>query len=93
LVIRHSKRNLNEPNLDPNDRTRQKKLNSLLIQKKLPKIGFDDSLIEFVLEQLSTMDSNNFQSNCGVGEREGRVFSSLVARRHYSLSHGIGRSG
>ena len=39
------------------------------------------------------MDSNNFPGNCGVGEREGRLYSSLVARRHYSLGHGIGRSG
>ena len=30
---------------------------------------------------------------CGVGEREGRVYSSLVASRHFGLSHGIGRSG
>eukprot|EP00934_Nitzschia_sp_Nitz4_P003851 Nitzschia sp. Nitz4//scaffold75_size92586//9470//11073//NITZ4_004839-RA/size92586-augustus-gene-0.75-mRNA-1//1//CDS//3329557657//3841//frame0 len=30
---------------------------------------------------------------CGVGEREGRVYSSLVAHRHYGFSHGIGRSG
>lgn len=30
---------------------------------------------------------------CGVGEREGRVYSSLVANRHYGMSHGIGRSG
>lgn len=29
------------------------------------------------------MDSNNFLGNCGVGEREGRVASSLVARRNY----------
>uniref|UniRef100_A0A673KYQ0 O-phosphoseryl-tRNA(Sec) selenium transferase n=1 Tax=Sinocyclocheilus rhinocerous TaxID=307959 RepID=A0A673KYQ0_9TELE len=39
------------------------------------------------------MDSNNFLGNCGVGEREGRVASGLVARRHYRLIHGIGRSG
>lgn len=30
---------------------------------------------------------------CGVGEREGRVYSSLVANRHFGLSHGMGRSG
>ncbi|KAL7568547.1 hypothetical protein ACA910_002659 [Epithemia clementina (nom. ined.)] len=30
---------------------------------------------------------------CGVGEREGRVYSSLVWQRHYGLSHGMGRSG
>ena len=39
------------------------------------------------------MDSNNFLGNAGVGEREGRVECALVARRHYYLSHGIGRSG
>ena len=30
---------------------------------------------------------------CGVGEREGRVYSSLVSQRHFGLSHGMGRSG
>ncbi len=39
------------------------------------------------------MDSNNFTANCGVGEREARIASSLVAKRHYRLGHGIGRSG
>ena len=39
------------------------------------------------------MDSNNFVDSCGLGEREGRVFSNLVARRNYGLAHGIGRSG
>jgi O-phospho-L-seryl-tRNASec:L-selenocysteinyl-tRNA synthase len=39
------------------------------------------------------MDSNNFVGSVGVGEREGRVASGLVARRHYGLAHGIGRSG
>jgi O-phospho-L-seryl-tRNASec:L-selenocysteinyl-tRNA synthase len=31
--------------------------------------------------------------NVGVGEREARIASKLVARRHYNLGHGIGRSG
>ncbi len=39
------------------------------------------------------MDSNNFLGNVGVGEREGRVASALVAARHLRLAHGIGRSG
>ena len=39
------------------------------------------------------MDSNNFPDNIGVGEREARVASDLVARRHFRLAHGIGRSG
>ena len=76
-----------------NMRTRQKQLEILLAQKKIPKTGLSDTSIEYVMSELSIMDSNNFESNCGVGEREGRVYSSLVSRRHYSLSHGIGRSG
>lgn len=60
---------------------------------KLPKHGWNDQMIELFIQQLSLMDSNNFSSNAGVGEREGRVYSSLVARRHYYLAHGIGRSG
>ena len=39
------------------------------------------------------MDSNNYQGNTGVGEREGRIFSSLVSEKNFSLGHGIGRSG
>lgn len=39
------------------------------------------------------MDSNNFLDHVGVGEREGRVVSNLVHRRHYGFAHGIGRSG
>jgi O-phospho-L-seryl-tRNASec:L-selenocysteinyl-tRNA synthase len=39
------------------------------------------------------MDSNNFTEGCGLGEREGRVFSNIVSRRHYHFAHGIGRSG
>ena len=46
-----------------------------------------------LLQELSTMDSNNFPGNCGVGEREARIVSDLVARRHFRLGHGIGRSG
>ena len=39
------------------------------------------------------MDSNNFRGAAGMGEREARCGSSLVARRHFGLAHGIGRSG
>jgi O-phospho-L-seryl-tRNASec:L-selenocysteinyl-tRNA synthase len=39
------------------------------------------------------MDTNNFINKSGVGEREGRVYSGIVFRRHFGLSHGIGRSG
>jgi len=74
-------------------RTRHNKLLNLLTHRKIPKEGHDDSTIEYMVQELSVMDSNNFPGNVGVGEREGRVYSSLVARRHFGLSHGIGRSG
>ncbi|KAG5261436.1 hypothetical protein AALO_G00304500 [Alosa alosa] len=65
----------------------------LLEQGKCPEEGWSESTIELFLNELAVMDSNNFLGNCGVGEREGRVASGLVARRHYRLIHGIGRSG
>jgi len=66
---------------------------SLLSERRLPERGWDDVTVEFVLNQISLMDSNNFEGNAGAGEREGRVYSSIVQRRHYHFSHGIGRSG
>ena len=39
------------------------------------------------------MDSNNFPENVGIGEREARVACPLVARRHFRMAHGVGRSG
>ncbi|XP_064142076.1 O-phosphoseryl-tRNA(Sec) selenium transferase isoform X3 [Loxodonta africana] len=66
----------------------------LLLEKgKCPEDGWDESTLELFLHELAIMDSNNFLGNCGVGEREGRVASALVARRHYRFIHGIGRSG
>jgi len=69
------------------------KITVLLEQKKLPPVGWEEQDITQFLSQLSAMDSNNFQANCGVGEREGRVYSGIVRRRHFGLSHGVGRSG
>ncbi|XP_017781065.1 PREDICTED: O-phosphoseryl-tRNA(Sec) selenium transferase isoform X3 [Nicrophorus vespilloides] len=73
--------------------SREKQIENLLIHKKIPEEGWDDISIELLLSQLALMDSNNFMGNCGLGEREARVASSLVARRHYNFGHGIGRSG
>ena len=56
---------------------------SLYFQRKIPEEGWDDQTIELLLNELAVMDSNNFQGNCGVGEREARIASSLVAKRHY----------
>lgn len=72
---------------------RDKLINNLINQRKLPDENWPDSLIEYFLNQLSMMDTNNFIDNCGMGEREGRVYSELVKRRHFYFAHGIGRSG
>uniref|UniRef100_T1ITR7 O-phosphoseryl-tRNA(Sec) selenium transferase n=1 Tax=Strigamia maritima TaxID=126957 RepID=T1ITR7_STRMM len=74
-------------------RTRQKQIRILLEQKKLSESGWDDGVIELFLHEMAQLDSNNFQGNIGVGEREARIYSNLVAARHYRLGHGIGRSG
>eukprot|EP00094_Tigriopus_californicus_P012240 TCALIF_11830-PA protein Name:"Similar to SEPSECS O-phosphoseryl-tRNA(Sec) selenium transferase (Homo sapiens)" AED:0.08 eAED:0.08 QI:0/0/0/0.83/1/1/6/0/440 len=63
------------------------------MMRKLPEIGWSDTDIETLLLELARMDSNNFPGNCGVGERESRIHSQLVYRRHFGLGHGIGRSG
>mmetsp|Transcript_30004 Transcript_30004/g.45501 ORF Transcript_30004/g.45501 Transcript_30004/m.45501 type:complete len:488 (+) Transcript_30004:84-1547(+) len=74
-----------------------KSLKSLFINRRLPDVGFSDVQIQSFLYLFSTLDTNNKgdegQRWCGVGEREGRVFSSLVANRHFGMSHGMGRSG
>ena len=72
---------------------RSKLLTSLLSERRLPRVGWDDASIESFLHEAAMMDSNTFLDNVGVGEREARVHSPLVRRRHYGLAHGIGRSG
>ena len=74
-------------------KARNNLLERLLTDRRLPLNGWDDATIEYVMQQLAMMDSNNFPGNIGLGEREGRVYSSLVSKRHYNLAHGIGRSG
>eukprot|EP00033_Pygsuia_biforma_P002973 GCRY01003274.1.p1 GENE.GCRY01003274.1~~GCRY01003274.1.p1 ORF type:complete len:655 (-),score=182.86 GCRY01003274.1:388-2352(-) len=72
---------------------REKIMNRILSERQLPKEGVDPQTIELILFELSAMDSNNFVDQIGVGEREGRVFSSLVRQRNFGFAHGIGRSG
>lgn len=65
----------------------------LLSQRCLPVEGWPDAAIVAFLGELSAMDSNNYTGAVGAGEREARVFSRLVAARHWGLGHGVGRSG
>lgn len=64
-----------------------------ILQRKWPVEGWSDRCIEELFDDLASMDSNNFIKNRGVGEREGRIASDLVARRNFHFSHGLGRSG
>jgi O-phosphoseryl-tRNA(Sec) selenium transferase len=59
----------------------------------LPEEGWSEHQIEQFLLELASMDTNNFNGKIGVGERESRIFSSLVQKRHFYMGHGIGRSG
>ncbi len=59
----------------------------------MPVEGWPDALIRLLLDRIAMMDSNNFPGNCGVGEREGRIFSRIVSDKNFALAHGIGRSG
>ena len=45
------------------------------------------------MNKIALMDSNNYMGNSGVGEREGRIYSSIVKQKNFNLGHGIGRSG
>jgi len=59
----------------------------------MPVEPFDELTIRILLDRIAQMDSNNFADNAGVGEREGRIFSTIVREKNLSLGHGIGRSG
>ncbi|PJF17364.1 O-phosphoseryl-tRNA(Sec) selenium transferase [Paramicrosporidium saccamoebae] len=72
---------------------REKLFLDFLGNPTLPSKGYDDSTIEFIINKLACMDANNNPDSCGAGEREGRVYSGIVKRRHFGLAHGIGRSG
>ena len=65
----------------------------LLNQRAIPKEGWDRLTIESLMNKIALMDSNNYQGNTGVGEREGRIYSSIVREKNFALGHGIGRSG
>ena len=65
----------------------------LLRSKSLPEAGWGDAAIEAFVADLAAMDSNGSSNGVGAGEREGRVYSALVRRRHWGFAHGVGRSG
>ena len=71
----------------------ENQVKNLLSQRRLPDEGWDDLTIEYLLHSLAVMDTNNFPKKTGVGERESRIYSDIVAKRNFFMGHGIGRSG
>jgi len=49
--------------------------------------------IELFLMNMAEMDSNNYPNKIGAGERESRLYSKIIEKRHFYMGHGIGRSG
>ena len=52
---------------------REKRIKQILEKRKIPDTGFDDLTIELLVNEIAQLDSNNFISKCGVGEREARI--------------------
>jgi O-phospho-L-seryl-tRNASec:L-selenocysteinyl-tRNA synthase len=75
------------------EKTNRRPVQELVDQRRLPTKGWSDEAVEKLLRDCAAMDSNNFEENVGVGEREARVLSGVVRRRHFGLAHGVGRSG
>lgn len=44
-------------------------MKQLLTQRQLPDEGLDELTINFIMDELAMMDSNNFHDKIGVGER------------------------
>lgn len=52
---------------------REKRIKQILEKRKIPDAGFDDMTIELLVNEIAQLDSNNFVTKCGVGEREARI--------------------
>ncbi|MFX1466385.1 MAG: O-phosphoseryl-tRNA(Sec) selenium transferase [Promethearchaeota archaeon] len=70
-----------------------KPIKRLFEQRKLPKQGWSDETIRFLLKILSAMDTDKDPKAARIGEREARIASPLVSELAAGFNHGIGRSG
>lgn len=52
-------------------RSYEQQIRLIIEHRKLPEEPLEENIIERWLDELAQMDSNNFQGNVGVGEREG----------------------
>lgn len=69
--------------LNHSTKSHRSRWTELLQTQGLPETGWSDAAIEGFLGEIAAMDANNFEGVVGMGEREGRIASDLVKRRHF----------
>lgn len=52
-------------------RSYEQQIRQIIEHRKIPEKPLDENIIEQWLNEIAQMDSNNFEGNIGVGEREG----------------------
>jgi O-phospho-L-seryl-tRNASec:L-selenocysteinyl-tRNA synthase len=70
-----------------------KPIKRLFEHRTLPKDGWSEETIRFLLKILSSMDTDKDPKAARIGEREARVASPFVSELAAGFNHGIGRSG
>ncbi|MEJ2277961.1 MAG: O-phosphoseryl-tRNA(Sec) selenium transferase [Candidatus Lokiarchaeota archaeon] len=70
-----------------------KPIKILFEQKNIPEIGWSDEQIYYLLQTLSSMDTDKDNEAARVGEREARISSKLHLNISGGFCHGVGRSG
>jgi O-phospho-L-seryl-tRNASec:L-selenocysteinyl-tRNA synthase len=58
-------------------RSYEQQIRQIIEHRKLPDQPLEENIIEQWLNEIARMDSNNFEGNIGVGEREGKKLRSL----------------
>ncbi len=55
-------------------RSYEQQIRQIIEHRKLPEQSLEEHIIEQWINEMAQMDSNNFEGNVGVGEREGKIF-------------------
>lgn len=70
-----------------------KPIKILLEQQTIPKKGWTDIQIKYLLNFLNSLDSDKDPKAIRIGEREGRISTPLLKELSGNFCHGVGRSG
>ena len=68
-------------------------IKDILNRRRFPDAPLSEMQIEWMLQLLSSLDSDKDPKAIRVGEREARVATPLVSRLAAGFNHGVGRSG